>query len=307
MRQDLRHSIRMLLKNPGLTLVAVLSLALGISATTTIFSAIDAILLRPSPYPASDRLVSIGNTSLKQPGNLQGVSTTDLVRWRKENSVFDQIELSRWGAEMNALSGAGVLERIGLQYVTPRPVSLARRKANSWPRPYRAGCRAPRLHVPLSATNSGNGISQATAVSLGRSFFVDYDGVIVGAVLPPGFDLFGSVPADVYRLIPANAPDNERWLTGLGRLKPGITIQQAQASMNVLARHLEQTYPDSNKGLGIKVESLQAGLFGWSRQILYPLFAAVAFVLLIAITIIATYIPAFRATKVDPMVTLRHQ
>ena len=295
--QDLRHAIRMLLRSPGFTLVALFSLALGISATTTIFSAIDAILLRPLPYPASDRLVSILNTSQKQPGNLQGVSTTDLVRWRKENSVFDQIELSRWGAEMNALSGAGVPERIGLEYITPGLFRLL-------------GVQPILGHTFTEEDAEHRGYS-SVAISyefwqrhfggdrniLGRSFFVDYDGVIVGAVLPPGFDLFGSIPADVYRLIPVNAPDNERWLTGLGRLKPGVTVKQAQASMNVLARHLEQAYPDSNKGLGIKVESLQAGLFGWSRQILYPLFAAVAFVLLIACTNVANLLLSRASTR----------
>jgi putative ABC transport system permease protein len=116
--QDLRHAARMLLRSPGFTLVAVLSLALGISATTTIFSAIEAILLRPLPYPESDRLVFIVNTHLKQSGNRSAVSEADLVRWRKDNSVFDQIETTTWGAEMNALTGAGVPERIGLQSVT---------------------------------------------------------------------------------------------------------------------------------------------------------------------------------------------
>src|SRR5580704_14651022 len=116
--QDLRHAIRMLLKSPGFTLVALFSLAPGIGATTTIFSAIDAILLRPLPYPASDRLVSVVNTSSKQPGSERATSITDLFRWRKENSVFDQLEITTRGAEMNALTGAGVPERIGLQSAT---------------------------------------------------------------------------------------------------------------------------------------------------------------------------------------------
>src|ERR1700693_2303327 len=91
---DLRHAIRMLLRSPGFALVALFSLALGISATTTIFSAIDAILLRPLPYRAIDRLVSIVNTSAKYPGSDLAVSEADLVRWRRENNVFDQIEMT---------------------------------------------------------------------------------------------------------------------------------------------------------------------------------------------------------------------
>jgi len=81
--QDLRHAIRMLLRSPGFTLVALFSLALGIGATTTIFSAIDAILLRPLPYPASDRLVSVVNTSSKQAGSERAISITDMFRVAK--------------------------------------------------------------------------------------------------------------------------------------------------------------------------------------------------------------------------------
>src|SRR5580692_1237144 len=116
--QDLRHAIRMLLRSPGFALVALLSLALGISATSTIFSAINAVLLRRPPYPNGDRLVTILNTPPKQPGNHFPVSTADLVHWRKDNRVFEQMEVSQWGTEMNALSGAGVPESIGVQSVT---------------------------------------------------------------------------------------------------------------------------------------------------------------------------------------------
>ena len=298
--QDLRHAIRMLLRSPGFALVAVLSLALGISATTTIFSAIDAILLRPLPYPGSDRLVSILNTSLKQPGNDFAVSEADLVRWRKENSVFEQIEITTRGAEMNALTGAGVPERIGLQTTTRglfrmlgvQPILghvLTEKEAEHF----------PNADAAISYEFWQRHFSGDPNI-LGRSFIIDFgETASVVAVLPRGFDLFGAIPADVYRLMSVTDlnPDDGRWLTGFGRLKPGITVQQAQASMNVVARHLEQAYPDTNKGLGIQVESLQEGLFGWSRQILYPLFAAVAFVLLIACTNVANLLLSRASTR----------
>jgi putative ABC transport system permease protein len=298
--QDLRHAIRMLLRSPGFTLVALFSLALGISATTTIFSAIDAILLRPLPYPASDRLVSIVNTSSKQPGSDRAISITDLFRWRKENSVFEQLEITTRGAEMNALTGAGVPERIGLQ-------STARGLFHM------LGVQPILGHI-LSEEDAERFPSNDVAIShefwqrhfsgdpniLGRTFIIDFgETAVVTAVLPRGFDLFGSIPTDVYRLMSVNDSDSadDRWLTGLGKLKPGITVQQAQTSMNVVARHLEQAYPNTNKSLGIKVERVQDGLFGWSRRILYPLFAAVAFVLLIACTNVANLLLSRASTR----------
>jgi hypothetical protein len=117
--QDLRHAIRMLRKSPGFTLVAVLSLAVGISANTTIFSAINAILLRRAPYPDSDRLVTVVNTPLKQRGAQYPVSLADMIHWRKDSRVFDRLEVAQWVTEGSALSGAGVPERIGVQQVTP--------------------------------------------------------------------------------------------------------------------------------------------------------------------------------------------
>jgi putative ABC transport system permease protein len=288
--QDLRHAIRMLLRSPGFTLVAVISLALGISATSTIFGAINAVLLRPPPYTNSDRLVTIVNSPLKQPGNQYPVSIADLVHWRRENRVFEQIEVSQWGAEMNAMTGAGVPERVGVQPVTAGLLPLL-------------GVH-PILGRVFSEEEADRSDYNFCVISyefwqrhfagdpkvLGRTFFVDTTAAIVSGVLPRGFNLFGSNAADVYNPISVNragASAAERWLIGFGRLKPGVTVARARASMDVLARHLEQAYPDTNKGFGIKVQPLQDGLFGWSRQILYPLFAAVAFVLLIACTNIA--------------------
>ncbi len=293
--QDLRHAIRMLLRSSGFALVALFSLALGISATTTIFSAIDAILLRPLPYPDGDRLVSIVNTSAKYPGAGLAASEADLVHWRKENSVFEQIEITTRGAEMNALTGAGVPERIGLQ-TTTRDLF---RMLGVQPILGNALTESPHDDVAISYEFWQRHFSGDPLI-LGRSFIIDFgETAVVTAVLPRGFDLFGSIPTDVYRLMSVTGlnPDDGRWLTGIGRLKPGITVRQAQASMNVVARHLEQAYPNSNKGLGIKVESIQDGLFGWSRRILYPLFAAVAFVLLIACTNVANLLLSRASTR----------
>src|SRR5258705_9148915 len=94
-------------------------------------------------------------------------------------------------------------------------------------------------------------------------------------VFPPGFDFFGQGKGDVYRLLPAG-PNNNHWLVGVGRLKPGITVDQAQAAMNVVARHLEETSSPADRGWGVIVEPLQESLFGSLRELLFPLSATVA-------------------------------
>jgi MacB-like periplasmic core domain len=115
---DLRYALRTMLKNRGFTLVAVLSLALGIGVNTTIFSAINALLFRRLAYQNSDRLVAIMNQSLKQ-GGRQPVSPGDLVNWKKQNTVFDRIESTNTFVSKNVLVGAGASERVGIQYSTP--------------------------------------------------------------------------------------------------------------------------------------------------------------------------------------------
>lgn len=99
--------------------MAVASIAIGIAVNTTIFGAINAVLLRPLPYPHSDRLVVVLNNALRQRRATFGFSLADLFHWRKHGSVLEQVEITSWGAEPNALSGAGTPERVRVQYVTP--------------------------------------------------------------------------------------------------------------------------------------------------------------------------------------------
>jgi predicted permease len=288
--QDLRYALRTMLRNRGFTLVAVLSLALGICANTTIFSAINALLFRRLPYQNSDRLVAIMNQHLKEGGG-QGVSPADLVNWKKQNTVFDQMELTNTFASKNVLVGAGGSERIGIQYATPGLFRLLAVK--------------PILGRLLLDEDAKQTYATSVVLSygywhrrfgndpqiLGKTFFMDASTVVVVGVLSPGFDLLGTGDTDIYQPIPAEGASasemNDRWLLAVARLKPGVELAQAQSSMDVVARRLEQAYPDTNKDLGIRVMPLRDALFGWTGQILYPLLAAVAFVLLIACANIA--------------------
>jgi predicted permease len=289
--QDLRYAARGLCKAPGFTLVAVLTLALGIGGTTTIFSAVDALLLRPLPYPDQDRLVSVSNTYAKYPRERGPVSGTDVAHWRADNQVFEQIECVSWPDNV-AMSSAGSAERVGVQHVSVRLFSLL-------------GVKAFMGNVPTDALNEKRGLD-GVAISyefwqhhfgsdpnvLGRTIFVDTASTTVIAVLNPGFNLFGTGVPEAYYIHgmadPADSGfDDPRFLVGIGKLKPGVSVEQAQAAMNVTALHLAQVFPKVYKGMGVKVEPLQKGLFGWSAEVFYLLFAAVGFVLLIACTNVA--------------------
>jgi putative ABC transport system permease protein len=284
--QDLRYAVRGLRKSLGFTLVATLTLAIGISANTTIFSAVDSLLLRPLPYPDQDRLVMITN-SFPQHREYQGpVSDTDVALWKAENQAFEQLEFTS-SPDMVAMSQAGMPERVGLQHVSPgffpmMGVGAFLGSLDTYRDFEKPGY--PGGGVVLSYEFWQRHFASDPKV-LGLSIFVDNYMSTIGAVLNPNFNLFGTHSPEMYAVDPVpdpGSPTSGRWLLGLGKMKSGVSLQQAQASMDVVARHLGRAYPDLYKDVGIRVEPLQQSLFGWSKPILFPLFAAVAFVLLIA-------------------------
>jgi len=289
--QDLRHAARGLCKAPAFTLVAVLTLALGIGGTTTIFSAIDALLLRPLSYPDQNRLVALSISYAKFPRDRGAVSATDVAHWRADNRVFEQIEcVSR--PDMVAMSSPGYAERVGVQHVSMRLLSLL-------------GVKAFLGTLPTDPLTEKRG-SDGVAISyefwqhhfggdphvLGKGVFVDTASMYVAAVLNPGFNLFGTGVPEVYMIggtaNPADSGINDpRFMMAIGKLKQGVSVEQAQAAMNVTALHLAQVFPGAYKDLGVSVLPLQKGLFGGATEVFYLLFAAVGFVLLIACTNVA--------------------
>ena len=266
--------------------MAVLTLAIGIGGITTIFSAIDALLLRPLPYPEQDRLVALSNTYPRFPRSRGWVSATDVAHWRADNQVFEQIEfVSR--PDMVAMSSAGSAERLGVQHVSARlfPLLGITPFLGSLPTD-EVSERQGSLGVVLSYEFWQHHFAGDPKV-LGRSIFVDtFSGPVI-AVLNPGFDLFGSGPPEAFVIdgmgdAADSGVNDVRWLVSVGKLRPGVSFQQAQSAMNLTAQRLAQVFPKAYKDMGVRVEPLQKGLFGWSEQVFYLLFAAVGFVLLIA-------------------------
>jgi len=299
--QDLKYAARSLRKNPGFVCVVVASLALGVGANSTIFSVMNAVLYRPLPYHGAERMVAIWETPAGHPDQWQPPPIAEVLDWQKRSHVFEDIALTS-STESSILSGTSGPEPIRVQDVTPNFFDLLGVK--------------PILGRTFVADEQQE-LTQAIVISdsfwkrhfdgdpgvLGKSFTNHNTGIVstVVGIMPPGFAPFYGDRIDLWQPInPANARYAERrdhWLMPVARLEPGVTVTQAQAEMDVIARQLEQAYPATNKGIGKKVQPLHEALFGWARQPLYPLLGAVAFVLLIACANVANLLQSRTETR----------
>jgi predicted permease len=284
--QDLRYAARGLRNTPGFTLTAVLTLAIGISGTTAVFSVINGVLLRPLPYPDADRLVAVSNVFPKDESHLGLVSGSDVANWRADNHVFDRLEFVSH-PDIVAMSGAGFGERVAVQHMTWRLLTML-------------GIKSFMGTIPDDDLSEQRG-SPGVLISyefwkrhfggdpkvLGQTIFVDTGSGPVVAVLQPGFDLFGTGTPDVF--VVHGLPDtvdsginDVRWEDAVGKLKRGVSLEQAQAAMKVKQLHLAELFPETYKDVGVRVDPLQKRLFGNWANIYYTLFGVVALVLLIA-------------------------
>jgi predicted permease len=280
--QDLRYGARMLLKNPGFSAVVVLTLALGIGTNAALFSVVNGVLLNPLPYPQPEQLVSLQQSKPNVP--VGSISYPNFLDWQKENQTFTAIAVSR--SSSFALVGTGEAERVrgrrctanlfsvlGVNPVLGRdfapgedergadPVILI--SAELWQRKFNAASDVP-----------------------GKSLTVDDKSYTIVGVLPESFSLYRGT--DVY--IPMGQWDNTGLqnrsaglgLQGIGRLKPGVTLAQAQADMDGVMRRLAETYPEANRGNGAALSPFQERLVGDVGPTLWMLLGAVGFVLAVA-------------------------
>jgi putative ABC transport system permease protein len=281
---DLRLSTRSLLKNPGFLVVVVLSLALGIAANSTIFSVLNALLYRPLPYPEPGRLVVIWQAEHSKPNVRQAPPIAEVVDWKKQNHVFEDICLSS-NNDATVVTGIGEPRPLRTQYVTPNFFNMMGTKPVLG-RVFQAEEAQERAQTIVISTPFWMRQFNGDPLVLGKSITIEGIVSTIVGVMPKGFAPFYGQSIDLWQ--PIN-PENSRysgridhWLMPVARLKPGVTMEQAQLEMDVIARRLEQQYPATNKGLGDKLVLLHEQLFGWARSAFYPLLGAVAFVLLIA-------------------------
>ena len=281
---DVRIATRSLLKNPGFLVVVILSLALGIAANSTIFSVLDALLYRPLPYPHPEKLVVIWETESARPDRTIPPPIAELVDWQKQNHVFEDIALISFN-DTASVSGLGEPRPLRVEYVTPNLFSLLGAKPIMG-RVFQASEAQDRAQTVLISSEFWKRELNSDPQVLGKTFAIEGVVSTIVGVMQPRFAPFYGGRLDVW--IPINAASSrysariDHWLTPVARMKPGVSLIQAQTEMDVVARRLEQEYPATNKGVGTKVRNLHEDLYRFAGPAVYPLFGAVAFVLLIA-------------------------
>ncbi len=299
MIQDLRFGIRMLLKHKGFTFIAVLTLALGIGANTAIFSVIKAVLLGTMPYQDAERLVMLWENDTLEGNARNNVAPGNFGDWRKQNEVCTELAYYAQPESVN-VTGNNEPERLVGIGVSANLFALlgAQPLLGRTFLPMKAGqATNDRLEVVLSYGLWQRRFGGDPSV-IGKT--LTFDSVVVCTivgVMPAQFQL----PEEAemwWQTLNGELSNRDRFfLRALGRLKPGITMQQAQASFTLIAERLEQQYPATNKGRGINVVTFRDQLVGDVRLALWLLFGAVGFVLLIACANVANLLLARGAAR----------
>jgi putative ABC transport system permease protein len=284
LRQDIRYAMRTLLRRPGFAAVAILTLALGIGATTAIYSVVDAVLIRPLPWPHGERLVSIAWT--RDGASLGGTAYLDYLDWRAQTRAFDEMSVIR-GQSVN-LTGGDKPERLFGTFTNAST--------------FRLFGATPQLGRFFADAETNADSKQAVAVisdgfwrshfggqrdAVGRTLVLNGEPLVVIGVLPPDFNGPAGTPS-VWMPIayyPNQGDLTTRGRSGVGvyaRLKPGYSLAQGQSDISSIAARLAQTYPATNAGISAQVADLKEGLVGSSRSQILMVLAAVGIVLLIA-------------------------
>ena len=288
MRQVL-HAVRSLRNNSGFALSVLTILALGIGANTAIFSIVNAVLLKPLPYPEADSIVTVYHVPPQQsfPGMKRfSVSPANYLDWRKQNRVFESMAII--GGRAARVGGSGRPQSITLTISEPDFFQVLRLRPEAGRAFTAAECQPGRDDVVVLshgfAERQFGGSREAVGHSIqlsGRTFHV------IG-VMPPEFELKSWFPASTDGVVPiawtpaeAAVRRNHNY-TVAARLRPGVPVSAAQTDMNVVSERLANTYPEDDKGWGAIVETLRDNLVGDVRPALLALLAAVGLVLLIA-------------------------
>ncbi len=294
--QDLRYAIRQSLKAPGLTAIVVMTIALGVGANTALFSVVNGVLLNPLPYPQPEQLVALRES--KANFEFGSIPYPNFRDWRKDNRTFSSMAV--WRNSAFSLTGKGEAEQVSGQFISSDFFSIFGVK------PLMGRAIAPGEDeigaAPIALISEGlwrRKFGSAPDI-LGNGITLDGDAYTIIGVIPATFhfSMGGSPVRDVF--LPIGQWKNNLLTTrtaglginGLGRLKPGVTIEQARADMSTVTNNLAAAFPDANKGTGAKLIPLKQWMVGNVGSILVVLLASVGFVLLIACVNVANLLLA---------------
>ncbi len=287
--RNVRYGLRLLLKNPSFTSVALLALVLGIGANTAIFSVVYATLLSPMPYPNPDQLVIVWS---KIKGGRNGVSAGDFLDWKRQSTVFQS--MCAWTGGNFALASSDHPEMIQTRLTTPgfndmvgTPFFLGR---DFLPEEGQVG----REHVVIMTHRLWMERFGSDRNIIGKPIRLNGEPYTVVGVLAAGQpDRLESQLFVPLAFKPEQINHDFHFILVMGRLKPGVTIQQANADMDSVTRHIAEVYPKSNKGWGAAVEPLQNDFISKDTiKNLWLLMGAVGFILLIACVNVANLLLA---------------
>lgn len=297
--QDLRYGIRRLLRSPGFTIVAILSLALGIGANTAIFSVINTVLLTPLPYMNPEQLMVVWESNRQNSASRSPASLLNFIDWREQNQSFEQITAMR-SSGLNLTEGAEP-ERIQAMSASPNFFTLLGAKPllgrTFLPHEEKAGSD----HVAVLSNSLWQGRFGSDRNIIGRDIKLNGEPYNVIGVMPADFQfeqvsLWTPLTTDIGQLSPTAARSRRMYLV-LARLKPGMTLTQAQSELNTISERLAQQYPEANTGWSTNIIPFREQVVGTIRPALFLLFAVVSFILLIACANMANLLMARAASR----------
>ncbi len=301
---DVRYAVRMCLRTPAFTVIAVLALALGIGANTAIFTIANAVLIEPLPFHDADRVVAVWEINPTHGGRSNTIGPANYLRWRERADAFEELSAT-FDSAVN-VTGGGTPEQLVAQYVTPDF--------------FAALGASPLLGRTFTPDEGPRGKSDVVVLGyglwqrrfggdpgiIGRTIQLNDRPRVVVGVMPPGVQLFlktGSLtskPAELWLPFAFTADDREphgRYLSAIARLKPGVSLDRARAQMSAIAASLETELPTFDAGWSVRLVPLRQELSGEIRPALVVLSGAVLFVLLIACANVANLLLARTAAR----------
>jgi putative ABC transport system permease protein len=297
--QDLRYGDRMLMKNPGFTTIVILTLALGIGANTAIFSVVNAVLLNPFAYPEAERIMFLSSSRLSEPNSSSAISYPNFLDWQQQQTTFSHLAAAR----LRVFNLTGVAEPIQVKTAIISPEAFPLLSV------------APQIGRVFTAQDNQLNAARTVVLShafwqqqfageanvVGRQLLLDDQAYTVIGVMPPRFKFWAGEVWVPFGLFADEdfAKDRSGMVTinALGRLKPGVTLEQARAEFNVIAARLAAQYPQANQGRGVRIVPWSESVGRNIRPTLLVLMGAVGFVLLIACANVASLLLARTATR----------